>query len=143
MTFWGLEIKPGKPTFVETDERPLVVKQAAMASTAAKLEGTCTLEVAVGDGKKFTLCRLAGGRSEQWPLDMVFTPDEKVSFTVTGPCPVHLIGFLDQYEEDDDMDDDDDDEDEDEDERPMRGRIGVANGKRSAADDDDDDDDLI
>mmetsp|Transcript_28351 Transcript_28351/g.39162 ORF Transcript_28351/g.39162 Transcript_28351/m.39162 type:complete len:384 (-) Transcript_28351:91-1242(-) len=135
MVFWGLEIKPGKPTpYVPPPEQlKLRVSQATLGEKVKPNERVC-VKCHTSEGEDFLLCSLTAGRQECCFLDLVFSG--YAEFSVTGSSTVHLTGYLmpefeggpeeDEEDSEDDMmmmdgdmgdmgDDSDDDSDEEED----------------------------
>jgi len=91
MSFWAVEIEPGKEysTILPYD---LVLKQAALGATAKEGERNI-LHVKFGEDKKdFVLGSLRLNSVEQIPLKLVFEAGENVGFHVSGSSSIHLCG---------------------------------------------------
>ncbi|KAM7504659.1 hypothetical protein LguiB_003563 [Lonicera macranthoides] len=94
MAFWGIEVKPGKPyTHRFDDERGrLHVSQATLGTGSSTKKSI--VQCIVGDKKPIFLCSLLPERIETSPLNLEFEEEDEVTFSVIGPCSVHLSGFF-------------------------------------------------
>ncbi|KAF9668259.1 hypothetical protein SADUNF_Sadunf15G0110400 [Salix dunnii] len=136
MSFWGIEVKPGKPYPYHSDDvqGKLRVTQATLGLGSS--EERCILQCSVGHKSPIFLCSLLPGKAESCTLNLEFS-DELVAFSVIGPRSIHLCGYFDsekgdhlrdeyeydsgetiadtesdessEYDYDDEYDDDDDD----------------------------------
>ncbi|KAL6650786.1 hypothetical protein ACP70R_009711 [Stipagrostis hirtigluma subsp. patula] len=107
-SFWGVEVKPGKPytlTHSEGDGR-LRLTQATLGLESGKEEKgssgkKCVLQCSVDSKDPVFLCVLVPEKSETCHLELEFE-EENVTFSVIGPRSVHLAGYyiFDQYEGD-------------------------------------------
>ncbi|KDP22389.1 hypothetical protein JCGZ_26220 [Jatropha curcas] len=132
MSFWGIEVKPGKPHPYHSDnvEGRLYVTQATLGLGSS--EERSILQCSVGHKSPIFLCSLLPDRIESCSLNLEFK-DELVAFSVLGSRSIHLSGYFlssegdhlrDEYEfdsgedieetdtEDSSVDYDDEDEDE-------------------------------
>ncbi|CAN6248811.1 unnamed protein product [Urochloa humidicola] len=107
-TFWGVEIKPGKPyTLPHSDcGGRLRLTQATLGDDVVKGEKgagrkKCVLQCSVESKDPVYLCALVPEQSETCNLDLEFDEDE-VTFSVIGQRSVHLAGYYiaDAYDED-------------------------------------------
>lgn len=110
-SFWGAEVKPGKPyTHTHSARRGrLRLTQATLGGEVGKGEkgdgngkkGVVQVQCSVKNKDPVFLCALLPGQSETCHLELEF--EEKfVTFSVLGPRSVHLAGYYvgDVYEED-------------------------------------------
>ncbi len=85
-----------------------------MASYGPQLkdkDGRSVVTVKVGDSeKKFAVCALSAGKTESSMLDIHFTGEEKVTFTLSGKNEVHLVGnfMFEDLGDSDDMEEEED-----------------------------------
>ncbi|GAB2284996.1 Peptidyl-prolyl cis-trans isomerase fkbp43 [Dionaea muscipula] len=93
MSFWGIEVKPGKP-FTHSlgkDRRRLHISQATLGT------GTYTnkslVQCNVGNKSPVLLCVLLPEKNESCHLDLEFDEVDEVIFSVIGPRSVHLTGY--------------------------------------------------
>ncbi|CAO2839004.1 unnamed protein product [Amaranthus hypochondriacus] len=122
MTFWGVEVKPGKPYTFNTDELggKLILTQATLGIGSATKKSI--LQVKIGDKSPVYLCTLLPDKLECCSLNLEFEEDDAVVFSVVGPTSIHLSGFVHgDYEDDDDDDSDSYGEDIDESESESSG----------------------
>ncbi|OVA07685.1 Peptidyl-prolyl cis-trans isomerase [Macleaya cordata] len=93
MSFWGIEVKPGKPFTHNFDNQRgrLHISQATLSigSSTQKSVVQCN----VGDKSPVLLCALLPDKNESCPLDLEFEEEEEVIFSVIGPRSVHLTGY--------------------------------------------------
>ncbi|XP_074319599.1 peptidyl-prolyl cis-trans isomerase FKBP53-like [Silene latifolia] len=101
MTFWGVEVKPGKPFTLNGEELggPLILTQATLGLGSSSKKST--LQVNVGDKKPIFLCTLLPGKSECFSLNLEFDEEEDVNFSVEGPTSIHLSGYVQRPQHDD------------------------------------------
>ncbi|KMT15875.1 hypothetical protein BVRB_3g055630 [Beta vulgaris subsp. vulgaris] len=94
MTFWGIEVKPGKPfTFNAEDlSGKLILTQATLGTGSATKKSI--LQVNVGDKSPVYLCTLLPDKTESCSLNLEFDEDDDVKFSVVGPTSIHLSGFV-------------------------------------------------
>ncbi|XP_031113356.1 peptidyl-prolyl cis-trans isomerase FKBP53-like [Ipomoea triloba] len=92
MSFWGIEVKAGKPVshcFERT--RRLRISQATLGigdSTTRSL-----VQCNVGNKTPVFLCALLPDKTESCHLDLEFEEEDGVVFSVLGPRSVHLTGY--------------------------------------------------
>ncbi|RLM74106.1 peptidyl-prolyl cis-trans isomerase FKBP53 [Panicum miliaceum] len=107
-TFWGVEVKPGKPyTLTHSDcGGRLRLTQATLGDEVVKGEKgagrkKCVLQCSVESKDPVYLCALVPEQSETCHLELEFD-EEEVTFSVIGQRSVHLVGYYiaDAYEED-------------------------------------------
>ncbi|KAK9672753.1 hypothetical protein RND81_12G121900 [Saponaria officinalis] len=108
MTFWGVEVKPGKPFTLKSDELggSLILTQATLGTGSSSKKSI--LQVNVGDKQPIYLCSLLPEKSECFTLNLEFNEEEDVMFSVVGPTSIHLSGYVQRSEPDDDDEEDDD-----------------------------------
>ncbi|KAJ6676221.1 PEPTIDYLPROLYL ISOMERASE [Salix viminalis] len=94
MSFWGIEVKPGKPYPYHSDDvqGKLRVTQATLGLGTS--EERCILQCSVGHKSPIFLCSLLPGKAESCTLNLEFS-DELVAFSVIGPRSIHLCGYFD------------------------------------------------
>ncbi|KAJ6761235.1 PEPTIDYLPROLYL ISOMERASE, partial [Salix purpurea] len=94
MSFWGIEVKPGKPYPYHSDDvqGKLRVTQATLGLGSS--EERCILQCSVGHKSPIFLCSLLPGKAESCTLNLEFS-DELVAFSVIGPRSIHLCGYFD------------------------------------------------
>ncbi|KAH8486420.1 hypothetical protein H0E87_025435 [Populus deltoides] len=94
MSFWGIEVKPGKPYPYHSDDVQgnLRVTQATLGLGSS--EERCILQCSVGHKSPIFLCSLLPGKAESCSLNLEFS-DELVAFSVIGPRSIHLCGYFD------------------------------------------------
>jgi len=102
MSFWGIELLPGKK-YEQTCDDNLNVTAAVLAATASH-GGRNSVQAEV-DGNVFTIANLKIESKEQKSLDLFFEQGETVTFFITGSDPVHLSGYYQPQEMPFDMDD--------------------------------------
>jgi len=90
MSFWGVELLPGKK-YEQEPEANLHVTSACLGN-ASKNKGRNSVQVEI-DGGVFTIANLKNDTKEQKQLDLYFEEGEKVVFYITGQDPVHLTGY--------------------------------------------------
>lgn len=93
MSFWGVEVKPGKPvkhSFQEVKRR-LRVSQATLGIGSATK--TSFVQCNVGNRHPVFLCALLPDKTESCHLDLEFEEHEDVVFSVLGPRSVYLTGY--------------------------------------------------
>ncbi|KAG2572404.1 hypothetical protein PVAP13_7KG176400 [Panicum virgatum] len=107
-TFWGVEIKPGKPyTLTHSDcGGRLRLTQATLGDEVVKGEKgaarkKCVLQCSVESKDPVYLCALVPEQCETCHLELEFD-EEEVTFSVIGQRSVHLVGYYiaDAYDED-------------------------------------------
>lgn len=94
MSFWGVEIKPGKPYSHHHDNLHgrLRISQATLGN--GKSTNKSTVQCNVGNKAPILLCHLIPDSSETCHLDLEFEePEESVVFSVLGQRSVHLSGY--------------------------------------------------
>ncbi|KAK8934255.1 Peptidyl-prolyl cis-trans isomerase FKBP53 [Platanthera zijinensis] len=93
MTFWGVEIRPGKPYIHSFDQSRgrLRISQATLGdgNSESKSTGQCI----VGNSSPVLLCTLIPNVSETCHLELEFEEDKEVTFSVLGPRSIHLTGY--------------------------------------------------
>ncbi|KAJ6889314.1 hypothetical protein NC652_030178 [Populus alba x Populus x berolinensis] len=99
MSFWGIEVKPGKPHPYHSDDvqGKLRVTQATLGLGSSKERSI--LQCSVGHRSPIFVCSLLPGKAESCSLNLEFT-DELVAFSVIGPQSIHLCGYFDSVEGD-------------------------------------------
>ncbi|CAI9104640.1 OLC1v1003352C1 [Oldenlandia corymbosa var. corymbosa] len=93
MSFWGIEVKPGKPVThsFEKVKRRLRISQATLGiGTAVK---TSLVQCNVGNKTPVFICALLPTKTESLHLDLEFEEAEDVTFSVIGPRSVYLTGY--------------------------------------------------
>ncbi|KAJ4903128.1 Histone deacetylase HDT4 [Raphanus sativus] len=114
MEFWGIEIKPGKPTKVEQEDGYLIhVSQIAIGEFNKVGDKTVQVFVKVGgdDDKQKILIGNLSQKIPQVTLDLIFEQDFEISHEckATG---VYLLGYKTVDSMDDELNSDFDSEDE-------------------------------
>ncbi|XP_057952747.1 peptidyl-prolyl cis-trans isomerase FKBP53 [Malania oleifera] len=106
MSFWGVEVKPGKPYIHhnEIGQGRIQITQATLGTGSSTKKSTVQCNVA--DKSPIFLCTLLPERIESCPLHLEFEDDDEVTFSVIGPRSVHLSGFSVSNDQDFDGDDD-------------------------------------
>ncbi|KAG6753425.1 hypothetical protein POTOM_043493 [Populus tomentosa] len=99
MSFWGIEVKPGKPHPYHSDDvqGKLRVTQVTLGLGSSKERSI--LQCSVGHRSPIFVCSLLPGKAESCSLNLEFT-DELVAFSVIGPQSIHLCGYFDSVEGD-------------------------------------------
>ncbi|KAI3956298.1 hypothetical protein MKX01_004922 [Papaver californicum] len=92
MTFWGVEIKPGKPFILDSHRGKIQITQATLG-TPGTLAKRSVVQCNVGDKSPVLLCALLPDKIESLPLNLQFDEEDDVTFSVLGPRSVHLTGF--------------------------------------------------
>ncbi|XP_019189369.1 PREDICTED: peptidyl-prolyl cis-trans isomerase FKBP53-like [Ipomoea nil] len=93
MSFWGIEVKPGKPvlhSFERTLGR-LRISQATLGIGNATKKSL--VQCNVGNKTPVFLCALLPDKTESCHLDLEFEEEDSVVFSVLGPRSVHLTGY--------------------------------------------------
>eukprot|EP01116_Phalansterium_solitarium_P024941 TRINITY_DN92_c0_g1_i1.p2 TRINITY_DN92_c0_g1~~TRINITY_DN92_c0_g1_i1.p2 ORF type:complete len:313 (+),score=149.19 TRINITY_DN92_c0_g1_i1:79-1017(+) len=135
--FWGLVVKAGETKSVNIPaDHVLTVSNAAFVGKGAE-----TAKLYAGVDRKYVLCTVAAGRTEQVSLDVTFFAGNPLSIGVEGAGEIHLVGSiqfagmgdedLDSEEEradafergliDDEASEDDEDDEDEEDEEDEDG----------------------
>nr|CAB3484640.1 unnamed protein product [Digitaria exilis] len=116
-TFWGVEVKPGKPyTLTHSDfGGRLRLTQATLGDEVGKGEKgasrkKCVLQCSVESKDPVYLCALVPEQSETCHLELEFD-EEEVTFSVIGQRSVHLVGYYIADAYDENMSDSDDEND--------------------------------
>ncbi|KAI3719233.1 hypothetical protein L6452_20128 [Arctium lappa] len=93
MSFWGIEVKPGKPYThsSQSGRTRLRISQATLANGSATLKSL--VQCNVGDKQPVLLCALLPTKIESLQLDLEFEEAEDVVFSVIGPRGVYLTGY--------------------------------------------------
>lgn len=93
MTFWGVEVRPGKPYIHSFDlsRGRLRISQATLGD--GKSESKSTGQCIVGNSSPVSLCTLIPNVSETCHLELEFEEDKEVTFSVLGPRSIHLTGY--------------------------------------------------
>lgn len=94
MTFWGVEVKPGRPISFNAEDLngKLILTQATLGTGSATKKST--LQVNVGDKSPVFICTLLPDKSECCSLNLELDEDDDVKFSVVGPTSIHLCGFV-------------------------------------------------
>lgn len=94
MSFWGVEIKPGKPIAHSADNKRgrLHISQATLGIGSSTK--TSLVQCNVGDKSPVLLCALLPDKTESCPLNLEFDEAEEVIFSVIGPRSVYLTGYF-------------------------------------------------
>lgn len=113
MEFWGVEVKPGKPLKVETEEDALVhISQASLGDCKGKKEEFVPLYVTV-DNQKLVLGTLSTENIPHLSCDLVFEKDFELSHN-WGKGSVYFTGYttpnIDAHEEGEGFSDSEDEE---------------------------------
>ncbi|VFQ75745.1 unnamed protein product [Cuscuta campestris] len=93
MSFWGIEVRPGKPVthrFDRTRGR-LRISQATLGIGSARTKSL--VQCNVGNKTPLFLCALLPEKTESCHLDLEFEEDGEVVFSVLGPRSAHLTGY--------------------------------------------------
>ncbi|XP_043718225.1 peptidyl-prolyl cis-trans isomerase FKBP43-like isoform X2 [Telopea speciosissima] len=110
MTFWGIEVRPGKPYThpCNKDGARLHISQATLSYGGSTSTQRSVVQCNVGKSMPVLLCSLLPDKIETCPLDLEFQEDEEVIFSVLGPRTIYLTGYhlnlgrnhLNQYDDD-------------------------------------------
>ncbi|KAK9665627.1 hypothetical protein RND81_14G124700 [Saponaria officinalis] len=105
MTFWGVEVKPGEPFTLKSEELGglLMLTQATLGNGSSPKKSV--LQVKVGDKDPIFLCTLLPQKMECFLLNLEFDEEDDVTFSVVGPTSIHLSGIAEVAEEDENEDD--------------------------------------
>ncbi|KAL7123660.1 hypothetical protein ACP275_01G119800 [Erythranthe tilingii] len=106
MAFWAIQVKRGNPkthySWLERDAkgRDLQIKLATLVSDGSNNNNNNSrrsyVECQVGSNSAVTICSLVPNKLESCPLNLMFSKNEVVEFSVIGPSAVNLIGhYLD------------------------------------------------
>ncbi|KAJ4957863.1 hypothetical protein NE237_024974 [Protea cynaroides] len=95
MTFWGIEVKPGKPYTHQynKDGGRLHISQATLSCGGTASTKRSVVQCNVGKSRPVLLCSLLPDKHETCPLDLEFHDDEEVIFSVLGPHSIYLTGY--------------------------------------------------
>ncbi|XP_043716287.1 46 kDa FK506-binding nuclear protein-like [Telopea speciosissima] len=95
MTFWGIEVRPGKPYThpCNKDGARLHISQATLSYGGSKSTQRSVVQCNVGKSRPVLLCSLLPDKIETSPLDLEFQEDEEVIFSVLGPQAIYLTGY--------------------------------------------------
>lgn len=109
MTFWGVEVKPGKPYTLRYGDvgGKRILTQATLGTGSSSKKST--LQCIVGDSSPVFLCTLLPDKSECCSLNLEFEEECDVNFSVVGPTSIHLSGFVQADHQDIDREDCDSD----------------------------------
>uniref|UniRef100_A0A7C8ZPW4 peptidylprolyl isomerase n=1 Tax=Opuntia streptacantha TaxID=393608 RepID=A0A7C8ZPW4_OPUST len=109
MTFWGVEVKPGKPYTLRYGDvgGKLILTQATLGTGSSAKKST--LQCIVGVSSPVFLCTLLPDKSECCSLNLEFEEECDVNFSVVGPTSIHLSGFVQADHQDIDGEDCDSD----------------------------------
>ncbi|XP_011090742.1 peptidyl-prolyl cis-trans isomerase FKBP43 isoform X2 [Sesamum indicum] len=93
MTFWGIEVKPGKPITHSCEEARgrLRISQATLGIGRATTR--TIVQCNVGNRSPVLLCVLLPNKTESCHLDLEFDEAVDVVFSVIGPRSVFLTGY--------------------------------------------------
>jgi len=105
--FWSAVVVPGEDYSVEPP-LDLVLTRVVLASDATSTDRT-VLTVSTPEDDPITIAHLALNRKEQTNVNLVFSSEEEVTFSVQGKNRVHLSGY---YELPENFNEDFDSEDE-------------------------------
>ncbi|KAJ6339295.1 hypothetical protein OIU77_007289 [Salix suchowensis] len=94
MSFWGIEVKPGKPYPYHSDDVQGKLRVTQSTLGLGSSEERCILQCSVGHKSPIFLCSLLPGKAESCTLNLEFS-DELVAFSVIGPRSIHLCGYFD------------------------------------------------
>lgn len=118
-------------------------------SPDAKPNAKATLKVSTAGKADMVLCTLVEGKVMQTPMELLFPGGVDLTFSVDGPCSVHLCGWTQPFDdaEDDEFDDEEVDSEEEEADLEEKMMRRIAAKRRAAAmqgggDDDDEDDEF-
>ncbi|XP_078445856.1 uncharacterized protein LOC144714922 isoform X2 [Wolffia australiana] len=94
MSFWGVEVKPGKPyTHIHDNLRgSLRLSQVTLGDGQGSQRSV--LQCNVGDRSPVLLCSLLPDKAECCGMDLQFEESYEVIFSVIGPRNVHLAGYF-------------------------------------------------
>ncbi|KAL9178223.1 hypothetical protein ABFS82_01G111800 [Erythranthe guttata] len=107
MAFWAIQVKKGNPkthySWLERDAkgRDLQIKLATLVSDGSNNNNNNNstrsyVECKVERNGAVTICSLVPNKLESCPLNLMFSKNEVVEFSVIGPSAVNLIGhYLD------------------------------------------------
>ncbi|XP_010252296.1 PREDICTED: peptidyl-prolyl cis-trans isomerase FKBP43-like isoform X2 [Nelumbo nucifera] len=93
MTFWGIEVKPGKPYTHRYNRERLKITQATMSYCSSLSPKKSVVQCNVGNTRPILLCSLLPDKMETCHLDLEFDEENEVVFSVLGACSVHLTGY--------------------------------------------------
>ncbi|KAG7556120.1 hypothetical protein ISN44_As11g021870 [Arabidopsis suecica] len=91
MEFWGVEVKPGKPTKVTPEDDSLVHISQASLDCKVKSGESVVLTVTV-DGTKLVIGTLSQEKFPQISFDLVFEKEFEISHNCTKGT-VHFVGY--------------------------------------------------
>jgi len=109
--FWAFVVKPGGDVPINT-LLDMVLTRAVLAADSTSTERS-VLQVKSA-GETVTLAHLVLNRKEQTNLNLVFSAEEEVVFSVVGKNDIHISGYyeLPDISDDDELEMEEDDEDE-------------------------------
>lgn len=114
--FWGVTILGGR-RYTQTVEKSYHISKAVLdVPVDGKVTGKRVQLMLEHNKSQYLLCNLDSDKTNQVDLDLIFTEGEEVTFYLNGDGPVHLSGYVLEFNDDFDEDDDElfDEESEDE-----------------------------
>ncbi|KAJ5079208.1 histone deacetylase hdt3-like isoform x1 [Anaeramoeba ignava] len=93
--FWSQEIKPNETISLDITTHMLRLTTANLGLFPSETEQIglfCEIE-----NETFLLCKLQKPNIEQIRLDLVFYPNNKLSFFTKGNLPIFLLGYLEPF----------------------------------------------
>ncbi|KAI3844342.1 hypothetical protein MKW92_013649 [Papaver armeniacum] len=93
MSFWGIEIKPGKPFVLHRDDTPGKIQITQATLGTGILTKRSVVQCNISGKSPVLLCALLPDKIESLSLNHQFDEEDDVTFSVLGPRSVHLTGF--------------------------------------------------
>ncbi|XP_026427933.1 peptidyl-prolyl cis-trans isomerase FKBP43-like isoform X2 [Papaver somniferum] len=93
MSFWGIEIKPGKPFVLHRHETPGKIQITQATLGMGILTKRSVVQCNISGRSPVLLCALLPDKIESLSLSHQFDEEVDVTFSVLGPRSVHLTGF--------------------------------------------------
>ncbi|KAI3850608.1 hypothetical protein MKX03_011427 [Papaver bracteatum] len=93
MSFWGIEIKPGKPFILYRHDTPGKIQITQATLGTGILTKRSVVQCNISGKSPVLLCALLPDKIESLSLNHQFDEEDDVIFSVLGPRSVHLTGF--------------------------------------------------
>ncbi|RZC79414.1 hypothetical protein C5167_003618 [Papaver somniferum] len=93
MSFWGIEIKPGKPFVLYRHETPGKIQITQATLGTGILTKRSVVQCNISGKSPVLLCALLPDKIESLSLNHQFDEEDDVTFSVLGSRSVHLTGF--------------------------------------------------
>ncbi|KAI3932256.1 hypothetical protein MKW98_024976 [Papaver atlanticum] len=93
MSFWGIEIKPGKPFVLHRHDTPGKIQITQATLGTGILTKRSVVQCNISGKSPVLLCALLPDKIESLSLNHQFDEEDDVTFSVLGPRSVHLTGF--------------------------------------------------